>query len=620
MEKTPEFYKYYPMLFERYFKFSNQTTLKILSKAGFDYYNAVLCLDDIIDNKNFNKISRMLAFQGESIKLLTHVFGVNSQFWNFWDERKKEYFEATKIEKSFLKKKNVDFESYKDLADKKSAFGKIAIDSLFVLDKREDKKTYNSLIKSHKYFSIGFQLYDDVKDFKEDFKNGQFNFAIFKLQKLIDFDQYNQNLVTLHKLLFVKKIAQKILAKSIEQFEKSIEILSNLNTKSTWLKTVVEIKKTIEGYLEITNGYMATIEAKVKLKSHQGHTHSFFEYEQLEDLTVAKALDFIEFDFNQNYVDLKHVMFLGKFDGFYNNNPIHVSDIFQRAILNDCFISVAKKYGFDISVFLKNECSFIVNLRNKDNIGGWSYFPTVQEIAADIDDLGQILQLFTLSKNSQLIERYCSKTISIALKECVTKNGGIETWIIPKENQTNVQKRQEHFNTTKWGKGPDVEVVANFIYSLMIVNKKGYEKVIKNAISYILKQQNDKGYWESRWYYGKWYGTYVCLRLLKEYENIYKKEIKKALEYITKKQNIDFGYSVSKKDESDPLSTAFVVLSLKLYAENNMLMIDNAIMYLISNQNQDGSWRAVDFIRPKASDPYRSKTLTTGYVLKAICS
>ncbi|PSD43841.1 hypothetical protein C7E23_12335 [Elizabethkingia anophelis] len=46
--------------------------------------------------------------------------------------------------------------------------------------------------------------------------------------------------------------------------------------------------------------------------------------------------------------------------------------------------------------------------------------------------------------------------------------GGIETWIIPNYNLSELQKKQDYFNRSKWGKGPDVEVVANFAYALQL--------------------------------------------------------------------------------------------------------------------------------------------------------
>lgn len=618
-DKSPSFYKHYPRLFVNYFNEVSEEQVDVLSRAGYHYYHSVLCLDTVIDDGSFEEIPKMTTLQEESIKLLTSVFGLESEFWAFWNQRKKEYFEAVKIEKSLSNLDSIDFNIYQELADKKSAFGKVAIDSLFTIQNNSDKNTYQKLLLSHKYFSTGFQLYDDVKDFKEDFKKGQFNYAIEQLRKEVSFDQYGYNVEILNKLLYIKEIGQEVLSKSIRQFERAMTILNKLSAKSEWLTTVMEMKATIEDYLEITNGYLATIRAKLELKNQQSCTYPFFDFNGIEGNAIKNGLDFIKSDFQQNYADLKHIMNLGQLEGFGNDDTIHISDTFQRALINECFIAVANTYNLDISNFLKNECQHLIGLRNIDTVGGWSYFPTVHEIAADIDDLGQMTQLFVVSENQQFVVDYCLNAISIALNERMLNNGGIETWIIPAKNQTKLQKRQEHFNSTKWGKGPDVEVVANFVYSLAILDKEKYADLIKKAISYVIGQQDDKGYWESRWYYGNYYGTYVCLRLLKQFEELNPKEIQKALTFLTNSQNNDGGFSIEQNKVSDPLSTSLAILGLKVFFDKDCEVIQKAVTYLTSLQNGDGSWKAVDFIKPKVHEPYKSKTLTTAYVLKALC-
>lgn len=121
---------------------------------------------------------------------------------------------------------------------------------------------------------------------------------------------------------------------------------------------------------------------------------------------LKKGLDFIQNDFRHNYSDLKHIMFLGSVEGFSNNSQIHVTDTFQRAMINDCLLDIAFKNAIEISDFASHECQYLIQKRNKDEIGAWSYFPSVSEIAADIDDLGQMMQLFLKSNNRQFVDKY----------------------------------------------------------------------------------------------------------------------------------------------------------------------------------------------------------------------
>ena len=91
-EKSPEIYKHYPALFCAYFPTVSEETNKIL----------------------------------------TSIYGYKSSFWELWQQRKAEYFKAIQTEKRLLTTSEVSFEQYSSLADDKSAFGKIAIDSLWI--------------------------------------------------------------------------------------------------------------------------------------------------------------------------------------------------------------------------------------------------------------------------------------------------------------------------------------------------------------------------------------------------------------------------------------------------------------------------------------------------------
>ena len=163
-----------------------------------------------------------------------------------------------------------------------------------------------------------------------------------------------------------------------------------------------------------------------------------------------------------------------------------------------------------------------------------------------------------------------------------------------------------------------MEVVANFIYALKLYDYPFYEGIVKNSRKYIAGKQTTYGYWESKWYYGNHYGTYVCLRLLKNSENTFSPTIKRALTFIKETQKPDGGFGLSINEESDPLSTAFAILSLKLFFQKENLIILRAEKYLVSVQTKQGNWNEVDFIKPKVQEPYKSKTLTTAFVLNAL--
>lgn len=613
-QKTPDFYEYYPKLFHNYFAEIDSEKIEVLCNAGHDYYLSVLDLDSVIDNKELNKIFRVLNLQKSSIKKLSSIYPIQHIFWQYWNKRKIEYFEAISLEKKLWN--NPNEENYNDVADMKSAFGKVAIDCLFALSKNKDDEIYNLLLESHKYFSIGFQLYDDIIDFTEDFNKKQFNWAVYELSRVINFSKYNNDSNTLNKLFYINGISITVFEKSIYYLEKAEKIVEKLSIDSLWLNTINEFKKTILQTKESVNGYVKVLEEKSRIKKKSIIEDHFFNFEKVNIDIFFKGLQFIKIDFLQNHSDLKHFMYLGGIEGFENETDIHASDTFQRALLNDCLLDIAQFFNLNLQVFIEKENQYIVERQNKDDIGAWSYFPTVQEIAADIDDLGQIIQQFIKTENTELIDKYCVKAIHIAINERAQPSGGIETWILPSANLTERQKKQDLFNSIKWGKGPDVEVVANFVYALILLDSKKYNFTIENAISYIISEQKAQGYWESRWYYGKFYGTYVCLRLLCRFPDKYQLIKQRVAEFLINTQNEDGSFD---EDQYKNLSTSFAIFCINLLEFTELEKIKNkAQRFLIENQLKDGSWKAENFIKPKAHEPYKSRTLTTAYALKAL--
>lgn len=572
-------------------------------------------LDAVIDNQENHRIFNVLDLQENAIKILSTIYEDGNNFWNLWETRKREFRKAISLEKNLWN--NPSEENYNKVADMKSAFGKVAIDSLFIFSENSNNsEIYNLLLESHKYFSIGFQLYDDIIDFTEDFNKKQFNWAVYELSKTLDFSKYKYDVNILNKLFYIDGTSVILFEKSIYYLEKAKKVIEKLPPDSLWLDTICDFEKTILQTKDSVNGYVKTIEEKANTKRKLIQEDYFFDFNKVTIDFFFKGLQFIKSDFLQNYVDLKHFMYLGGMEGFENEIDIHSSDTFQRALLNDCLLEIAHSFNLNLQVFIEKENQYIEGRQNKDNIGAWSYFPTVQEIAADIDDLGQIMQQFIKTGNGKLVDKYCIKAISIAVSERTQPSGGIETWILPKVNLTEKQKKQDLFNSTKWGKGADVEVVANFVYALTLLDSEKYKSTIEKAIKYIISEQKEQGYWESRWYYGKLYGTYVCLRLLNEFPTQYGAVKQKIKDFLIGFQNADGSFD---ENQYKNLSTSFAIFCMNLLEFPELEKMKNsAQQFLIEHQHENGSWKAENFIKPKAHEPYKSKTLTTAYALKAL--
>jgi squalene-hopene/tetraprenyl-beta-curcumene cyclase len=602
----------------------NEKHIELLNVAGFLYYLSIIMMDKIFDKKDSTQVEYageqilINAFQEEAVKVLSSIFDLKSDFWLLWNQRKDEYFNAVKIESSIVN--DPSYSNYILLADYKSAFGKVAIDALHVLSGKKDNVRYNDLLKSHKYFSIGLQLIDDIQDIKEDLENDQFNWAYNKtLIKLKEEGQYQDRveLNTVKKFFYVKGIAIEVYEQALQNFNKAKKYAASHQVPN-WIKIIDKKKLETAHYIDKIEGFL--IVEKVRQNLARQTSNLVLDeavlksnLEKLEEQT-GNAFSFVLNQWKKDYSEVKHIMYLSALDGFSGKEKVHIGDVFQRALIADVYCDLEEIANVNLGDVIEYEVKYLISKKLKTRVGGWRYFPDCPEISADADDLGQVMQVLQRAGYHEEIKNLCNKPVEILLKDRTNKDGGIETWIIPKSNNTKQEKKQAHFNETKWGKGPDNEVMANFLYGLCLHDFDKYKTQIIRSCNFLFGTQHQEGYWESRWYYGPYYGTYACLRLF-QYHNITNENVDKALKYVINTQNKDGGWGIN--GESDPLNTALALLCIRLFATKNDC-IKNGINYLKKSQRTDGSWNAVQFIKPRTNDPYKSVTLTTAYVLKAL--
>lgn len=184
ISNNPGYYIDYPFLFANAFEVEDEIILFQLSTAGFLYYKSTILLDRILDsNTSINKTLPLVTIcQEECVKILSSIFHLHSEYWELWNKRKEEFFNAFIID--YKTHAIYSYEDYENLADWKSALGKLAIDALYLLSSRKDENIYKKALLAHKYFYCAFQAMDDILDFREDIDSKQFNIGYWALKKV----------------------------------------------------------------------------------------------------------------------------------------------------------------------------------------------------------------------------------------------------------------------------------------------------------------------------------------------------------------------------------------------------------------------------------------------------
>lgn len=587
LSETPLFYLYYPQLFSESFQLGNNKKIPLLSIAGFFYYISIIFTDRLYDEgiqSLSNKILLPVAIstcQEECVKILTDIFGVSSNFWVLWNLRKKEYLEAVYLEKKH--KGDIKKEDYEQLADYKSAFGKVAIDACHILSKKAFPEVYNRLLISHKFFSIGFQLSDDIEDFKLDFKYKQINFAHQALKDKLNernkqFTSYDISM--LQKYLYILGIADDLYNYSLASYDSALKILQPKEAQ-LWRDTI-NIKKAEAKNILLEIGFYlreATIKAKL---SNVKLNYSF-----------NKGLDF----------KLERSLELGK-QFIVNNQKEEGSweDYNNNAGLSNVWIAgyVLSQISEHMKLFddniIKEKCVTFLKVSKKN-----LWHLSDKWLLEDADS--STFALLALKENSEDIEESLKEW-----KKYQQKDGGIATYIEPKA-LVKALNDSKIVDVSGWTQA-HVCVSSAALYLLAKTGDRS--EVFLKLKSFLLHNQQTNGLWDSYWWTSSLYSTsFVIQSAAILNDQSFSEAVKKCFSSIVAMQNTDGSFGDEFNREM-PFYTALVVKAMCASPEyyfNYTDVVEKAVNWLLQNQYEDGSWEASAAMRIPATHVVDTKCI-----------
>lgn len=543
MAANPAYYQNYPELFAKTFSVKVKE-LELLNIAGYLYYQATLFTDCLIDDKDLSKFPLITICQEESIKILSSIYGLENNFWQLWNSRRNEYFEAIYLEKSFLEKEIVSIDEYEILSDKKSAFGKVAIDCLFSIDNAQDNMVYEQLLLSHKYFSVAFQLNDDIQDLKSDVTKGQFNWAFYLLKQ---HNISNHSPEILEKYLHIRGISKQMYQLGISYCEKALLVVEDIDVPE-WKKVLQITKKAfVVSIIEIEN-YIEILTAEINLA-----TQKIVDNNGTKSLTLA--IEFIKSKQKGN----------GSWREYVNQGGISttwasafiLSKISENKFLQSCFEAEILK----TLSFLNN--NYIDHL--------WSYNTTWIE---DSDSTNFVLLSYLL--NDVKID---SEIINHWLK-FQNPDGGFSTYYDENKLLTALDDSQIK-KVSGWLYSHDCVSAVSF-YFLAKTNQKSAAFIqIKKYFD-----EKNKGELSAYWWTSDIYTFYYLAKtfyLLDETE-----QLSIAINEIKSKQAKNGSFSDKYGENLFYTGLALEILLLK--NTENTIEIEKTLEYLLNNQYKDGSW------------------------------
>lgn len=232
-KQTAHFYKnLVPFLIGAYPRIDTNKAER-LGLCAFGYFQSLLMIDNVIDekmnkNESAKKIFEAFALNETAVKELAFLIPEGHEFWQQFENLKKQYAGTVFWEKE-LSAKKADFteEMFEKLAFGKSSiccgivFGLQAIgNSPAPID------TLNGILK---HVHIAFQYLDDIVDFKEDSINRQWTYSQFLIQEYFKTNQINiEDVAVKYKYLFLSGIAQTLIEKAISEYQIAIDLAQKI--------------------------------------------------------------------------------------------------------------------------------------------------------------------------------------------------------------------------------------------------------------------------------------------------------------------------------------------------------------------------------------------------------
>jgi hypothetical protein len=556
-------YLFYPLLFNNAFNYKSEKELDILCKSGYLYYRSISSIDSLVDgNNSYNKYTLLTTSicQEEAVKLLSVLFPIESEFWKIWSLRKKEFIKS--IEKDTEEDNTLALEDYEVHADSKSAIGKIAIDAIYILSVKnnENNKIYANLLESHKLFSVGFQLSDDIEDFLEDLENKQKNYAIKQMSFYFKDNHINQNDFSnkeKYKFLYISGEATKILYLSLSYLDKALAI-AHMHELHLWADTITHKRNHVLHLLRQSEAYSEIVINKRDLSNE---LICNINKNITLDASILKSMNFL----------IKRQKGNGCWNDF--NFKGGISDLWVTAFiyrqLKEVDLLNSKTKSGDLVL------TFLTENRTES---GWACHIT-ERLTDHIATIEAHLGLSESGVNLLEAIDYWQKNQN--------KDGGFSRY-----NRLSLKKNFKNTTYDIDGWSQSHTCLSSVIYYFMSKCKYNHDaqKRLKN---YLFLNRQTSGLWNSYWWTSTVFSTSYITKALLNYNEAGDEEL--AYELVSAMVN---DVCISKSDNAFYLSMILSTICYKQTIFNKFQKeADTISTMLINRQYNDGSWYVDNIFR-----------------------
>lgn len=602
-------YYFYPMLFFNKEIDLPEVELIEFIVAGVMYYEFIIAFDRKMDMQSSCDIGALFyhsMLSQRSIELLSDLFGDKAEFYfEHMHRYTREYIEAVCLEK-----RNPEYYKDAELRMKvlkgKSAVAKCFSAGVAILSNNTDEIAVMDEFQD--YFNMAFQLFDDFKDIKEDIRINK--------KTWVNAEFFDSEEKKVYEQLFYSGKLFDIFKQIVFYCNKSLSLAGKY---PAWIKNV-------RCFLEKVNHiYEDLCEKRIGM----------VEMDQLHDIhtCIEKMIGFFKKTYiNDRFTEAEHYMNFPHEDG-YCSKVEQIGNIFVKTeIINLlCSCNADDEFFEDVRAQWSKE---LWKYKTEWFEYGWSYFPDLLELAPDVDDLAEIMRLY---KNDDSTRKYMIECINFVVNNCIKKDGSIDTWMISKDNLSEYELRAKREANLRWQIRQDIEVTANFLYSLSFYKDdiQDYGEICRNGYEYLISKKSGNGLWKSTWYTGDLYGTYMCMNFFRSLGD--KTEDIKGISKAVSDCFDESGKYIYSDNLNDLALALIIIMETRDLNENKekvRIILMNAKEYIPSVINDSGFSCAMPFISLGSikyhgtvngkkveycyENTFESQLLTSSLVLKCI--
>ncbi len=582
IERENQFYTCFPFLFSADFPTVSDDDIRKIALSGNLYFRYLIDLDEAVDSGRTGHLLSGHVLHEAALDLLRALFDGGSPFWTQFERYRSEFINAVMTERRrhFETPESYDIDEMETIAAGKAAYSKSATAALSIMGKQD--QITGILSRSQDHFHIGAQLYDDLLDWKDDYREHRYSYLLtrvihehYKAGAIVGKD--GPPVEEIGRAMYFSGIANETLELAGCYFGRALADVDNLKCDQ-WKYAVRSRELECE---QLATDISKLVQREFRIARPMVSVAAGIVPDRPAILeSIRRAVNFI--------------LSAQTSDGNWSDFSIAVGSGTEWVTgYVGCALSSVRAELLEIPVDtgrLLKACTWLREHKHRN--GGWGFN---RESGVDADSTANA---FIFLKNEEQLTDSDGEDIVRILLACQCEDGGIGTYS-DESIALEIDSHNPFFDKISRGgyrgwRSSDTQVTANVLRAL---KRSGHQESCRTekAIRFIIDKQHQEGYWNSYWSNGKSLGTSSCIEALEGVAGA-EEFVRKAAGWLIGRQGKDGGWTDGSGPVETPFDTALSVTAVLAAAQpSHDKAADSGtrgIVWLLRNQLDDGSWES----------------------------